>query len=221
MPDRFHKRIPMLHAASAAACLCCAALLSACAGGEDGDSKRSESTADRNAPDSTALSEKSAAMDATTTLSITSTAFEPNQPIPAEFTCDDDDTSPPLKWDRGPEGTVSYAIIVDDPDAPAGTWVHWLAWNITDTELPAGRSKQALVETVVGGMMQGLNSFRKPGYGGPCPPPGKPHRYYFRLYALDTKLDLAGGASRDELEQAMDGHLLADGELMGTYARNR
>jgi len=160
-------------------------------------------------------------MDTTTTkLKITSTAFEAGQPIPQQYTCQGENSSPPLQWEKGPDGTASYALIMDDPDAPAGTWIHWLAWNIKDTELVTNQSQQALVETAVGGMTQGQNSWKKPGYGGPCPPPGKPHRYFFRLYALDTTLDLTGNATRDDLEREMDGHILAEGELMGTYERN-
>lgn len=159
-------------------------------------------------------------MTTTQTLELTSRAFNAGQTIPDQYTCQGDNASPPLSWGRGPDGTKSYALIMDDPDAPAGTWIHWVAWNITGTGLDENESQQALVEAEVGGMQQGSNSWKKPGYGGPCPPPGKPHRYFFRLYALDDTLDLAGGATRDDLERAMDGHILAEGELMGTYARS-
>lgn len=108
-------------------------------------------------------------------------------------------------------------LIADDPDAPVGTWTHWIAWNIPpDNALPENVQKK---ETVADGTRQGKNDFRRIGYGGPCPPPGKPHRYFFKVYALDTKLDLKPGSSRSELETALKGHVLGHTEVMGKYGR--
>jgi len=145
-------------------------------------------------------------------LEITSPAFRNGDTIPQKYTCDGDDISPPLRWTGVTAGTVSFVLIADDPDAPLGTWVHWLIYDI-----PAGES--ALPEAVQGLALEGVNDFRRTGYGGPCPPAGKPHRYYFRLYALDERLDLPAGVGRDDLEKAMQGHVLAEGELMGFYNR--
>ncbi len=149
--------------------------------------------------------------------SIESRAFAKGGEIPAKFTCTGDDVSPALKWNEPPAGTQSLALIADDPDAPAGTWVHWVAYDIAPQtrELPEGAGKGQLP----GGGQQGKNDFRRSGYGGPCPPPGKPHRYFFKLYALDTKLNLKPGATKSDLEQAMKGHVLAQTELMGTFKR--
>ncbi len=151
-------------------------------------------------------------------LTVTSPAFEPGGTIPVEYTCDGDNVSPPLAWNGVPEHTRSLALIMDDPDAPAGTWVHWLLYNIPPqvTELAEA---QPDARQLPGIGLQGHNSFKNSGYGGPCPPRGGPHRYFFRLYALDTVLDLEAGAERRELEQAMQGHILAQGEIMGTYRR--
>jgi Raf kinase inhibitor-like YbhB/YbcL family protein len=138
--------------------------------------------------------------------------------IPARYTCDVQDISPPLQWQGIPEETESIALISDDPDAPMGTWVHWVMWNI-----PA--DKTGLPESVPpdpqlpDGSCQGISDFRRPGYGGPCPPSGT-HRYYFKVYALDTKLDLPRQSLKPDLVQAMKGHILAQGELMGTYKRH-
>jgi hypothetical protein len=123
-----------------------------------------------------------------------------------------------LNWSNAPTGTQAFALIVDDPDAPVGTWTHWIIWNIpaNTAALPEGVPK---VEESAGGARQGSNDFKRIGYGGPCPPPGKPHRYFFKLYALDAKLDAKAGAGRSELERAMKGHVLAQAELMGKYGR--
>jgi Raf kinase inhibitor-like YbhB/YbcL family protein len=145
-------------------------------------------------------------------LVVDSQAFRDGNTIPQKYTCDGDNISPALRWTGVPIGTVSYALIVDDPDAPLGTWVHWLIYDI-----PARES--ALPEAVQGLAVEGKNDFRRTGYGGPCPPAGKPHRYYFRMYALDMTLDLPAGVGRDELEKAMQGHILAEGALMGRYSR--
>jgi Raf kinase inhibitor-like YbhB/YbcL family protein len=148
---------------------------------------------------------------------LTSTAFAPGQPIPSKYTCNGENVSPPLRWSDPPPGTQSLALICDDPDAPAGTWVHWVLYN-----LPA--KTRALLETVPAnadlpdGSRQGKNSGGRLGYSGPCPPSGT-HRYFFNLYALDTVLGLASGADKSQLLQAMQGHILAQTELMGTYKK--
>lgn len=150
-------------------------------------------------------------------MEIKSQAFAQGGLIPAKYTCDGEDVSPPLTWSGAPAGTQSFAVISDDPDAPAGTWVHWVIWNI-----PAGT--QALEENVPklealpNGARQGTTDFRRLGYGGPCPPSGT-HRYSFRLYALDAPLDLRSTATKRELEKAMQGHVLARAELTGKYGR--
>jgi len=152
-----------------------------------------------------------------TSFSVKSTAFVENSAIPKKHTCDGPDVSPALEWSGAPAGTKSLALIADDPDAPLGTWTHWIAWNIPpDNSLREGVQK---TETLADGTRQGKNDFRRIGYGGPCPPPGKPHRYFFKLYALDAKLELKPGASRRELESAMKVHILAEASLMGKYGR--
>ncbi len=146
------------------------------------------------------------------------TAFAEGGAIPKKYTCDGADVSPALQWHDAPAGTQSFALIADDPDAPVGTWTHWIIWNIPGkaTALPEGVAK---VGESGDGALQGKNDFKRIGYGGPCPPPGKPHRYFFRLYALDAKLDAKAGGGRDELERAIKKHMLAETELMGTYGR--
>ena len=128
-------------------------------------------------------------------LLITSSAFSASQNIPKQYTCDGPDVSPQLSWKDAPAGTKSFALIVDDPDAPGGTWVHWVLFNLPGGahELPEGVEKK---EQLASGALQGRNDFRKIGYNGPCPPPGKPHRYLFKLYALDATLDLKGGQAK-------------------------
>ncbi len=148
---------------------------------------------------------------------LTSTAFDNGKTIPSEYTCDGRDVSPPLSWSGAPDGTRSYALIVEDPDAPRGTFIHWVAFNVP----PDVHGFDAEVERegkLSNGAMQGTNGFGNVGYGGPCPPSGT-HRYFFRIYALDTTLDLQPGARSDEVQSAMQGHVLAEGELMGTYSR--
>ena len=151
-------------------------------------------------------------------ISISSNAFEDGGSIPTEYTCEGQDYSPALSWGKVPSGTKTVALIVDDPDAPIGTFTHWLIYNIPADKhkLPERVDKK---ESLADGSLQGVNDFRKIGYNGPCPPPGKPHRYYFKIYALDKRLDLAGGATRSQLEKAMEGHILAKGETMGSYGR--
>ncbi len=151
-------------------------------------------------------------------MAIVSPAFKMGAPIPKKYTGDGPDISPPLTWEGVPKDAKSLALISDDPDAPVGTWVHWVIFNIPPTEkgLPEGVPK---TETLPNGAKQGINDFRKIGYNGPAPPPGKPHRYYFKLYALDTVLNLPSGVKKSDLLRAMEGHILATAEYMGTYQR--
>jgi Raf kinase inhibitor-like YbhB/YbcL family protein len=153
---------------------------------------------------------------------LTSPSFADGATIPSQYTCDGADRSPALSWSGAPAGTKSFALIVDDPDAPAGIWVHWVLFNLpaTATSLP---ENVARTETLpdLGGAIQGRNDSHKAGYAGPCPPPGKPHRYYFKLYALDGSLALHPGASKTDVVRAMDGHTLGNAQLMGTYGRRR
>ncbi len=152
-------------------------------------------------------------------IQLTSPSFKEGQPIPPKFTCKGADISPALEWDAVPEGTRSIALIMDDPDAPRGTWVHWVLWNLPTEarSLPEAVPAKASLDD---GAKQGLNDFPTTGYRGPCPPPGKPHRYYFKLYALDAPLALKEGVARKaDLVAAMKGHILAEGQLMGTFAR--
>ena len=150
--------------------------------------------------------------------SISSPDFQNGKDIPKKFTCDGDDVSPALSWADAPPGSKSFALIADDPDAPRGTWTHWVLFDLpsTTTSLPEGVPK---VGDLPGGGRQGVNDFPKIGYGGPCPPPGKPHRYFFKLYALDNQLKLKAGASKQEVEQSMQNHILGKAELMGKYGR--
>ncbi len=152
---------------------------------------------------------------------LTSAAFKDGAPIPAKYTCDGVDVSPPLAWSGAPAGTRSVALIADDPDAPGGTWVHWVLYNLPAevSDLPENIAKVESLD--LGGARQGRNDFRRPGYGGPCPPPGPAHRYFFKLYALDTRLELKAGAQKKDVEAAMEGHVLGSAQLMGTYARQR
>ena len=147
---------------------------------------------------------------------ITSTAFQPNGMIPTKYTCDGEDVSPPLAWKEAPAGTESFALISDDPDAPGKTWVHWVLYNVPATAngLPEG----GLQSGVIDAGEEGSTDFGRVGYGGPCPPSGV-HRYYFKLYALDTTLSLPSSTTRKDLEKAMQGHTLAQAELMGKYSR--
>ena len=151
-------------------------------------------------------------------LAIHSPDFASGAEIPRAFTCSGEDRSPVLEWKDVPEGTRSFALIADDPDAPAGTWVHWVIFNIpgSSRSLKGGVEKKS---ELADGARQGRNDFGKTGYNGPCPPPGKPHRYFFKLYALSTELKLAAGASKSDVERAMVGHILARAEWMGRYQR--
>ena len=147
-----------------------------------------------------------------TFLIVSSTAIAEGGEIPLKHTCDGDDISPRLSWSGTPEGAQSLVLIVDDPDAPAGTFVHWVIYD-----LPADTG--TLTEGVSDLGTQGSNDFRKLGYGGPCPPKGTAHSYFFKIYALDKQLNLQPGATKAKVEQAMQGHILANGQLMGTYKR--
>ena len=148
---------------------------------------------------------------------LTSPAFEYWKPIPKVHTCHGDDASPVLRWTGGPMAR-SYALVCDDPDAPRGTWDHWVLYNLPGGTVELTQGVPPLPE-LPSGARHGKNSWDKLGYGGPCPPPGNPHRYFFRLYALDISLNLAPGATKGELEQAMGQHTVAQGTLMGTYQR--
>lgn len=165
---------------------------------------------------SASLAQQSAAGGGSMALTLTSSAFAAGAEIPSQYTCKGADTSPTLEWRGSPASAASFAMIMDDPDAPAGTWVHWVLWNVPPKAhfLPQGMPKR---EQLDDGSLQGQNSFKKIGYNGPCPPAGQTHRYFFRLYALDTKLSLAAGASSDQLDAAMKGHVLAQAEYMGTF----
>ncbi len=145
-------------------------------------------------------------------MKLTSAAFSPGGRIPARYTCEGEDVSPPLAWSDPPPGTQSLALIVDDPDAPGRTFTHWLAWGI---DLAARGLEEGERPP-----REGRNDFGAPGYRGPCPPPGHgPHRYRFRLLALDTALDLPAGGGRRDLERAVEGHVLGQAELVGIYER--
>ena len=149
---------------------------------------------------------------------IKSAAFSNGAVIPRQYTCEGRDISPELRWEGAPVGTVSFALICDDPDAPMGVWVHWVIYNIPAVAggLPDGI---AMSESLKDGIRQGYTDFKRTGYGGPCPPSGKPHRYFFRLYALDTMLAIKGKVTKESLFFAMQGHILAQADIMGTYKR--
>ena len=151
-------------------------------------------------------------------MSLRSSAIEAGSSISRLYTCDGRDVSPPLRWDNPPPGTESFAMLCDDPDAPMGNWVHWVIYNI-----PA--AVRALLEAVPAvakledGTLQGKSDFGRIGYGGPCPPRGKPHRYFFKLYALDTQLSLSSGIIESALLKAIEGHVLEEVQFFGTYGR--
>lgn len=148
-------------------------------------------------------------------------AFGNMERIPAVYTCEGENVSPAISWGSVPEGTRSFALIMDDPDAPSGTFTHWVIWNIPADS--AGLNRGVSAESALpSGAMQGTNSARRVGYIGPCPPIGHGrHRYYFRLYALDTLLNVESDATADQLRSAMRGHVLGEAEYMGTYSRDR
>lgn len=151
-------------------------------------------------------------------MELKSTAFQNGGEIPRKHTCDGADASPALAWQGAPAGTRAFALVADDPDAPGGTWVHWVIYDLPAAakELPG---EFATIETLPNGAKQGLNDFRKTGYGGPCPPAGAPHRYFFKLYGLDAPTNLKPRATKQQLLDAIKGHVLAEAELMGKYGR--
>jgi hypothetical protein len=151
-------------------------------------------------------------------LQLTTTAFADSQPIPRRHAYDDQDLSPALQWSGVPPAAKSLALICDDPDAPKGTWVHWVIYNLPPATAGLSEGVPKSPE-LANGAKQGVNDYQRTGYGGPCPPPGKPHRYFFKLYALDLPPDLKSGLTKKDLVAAMDGHILAEGQLMGTYQR--
>jgi Raf kinase inhibitor-like YbhB/YbcL family protein len=150
---------------------------------------------------------------------LSSGAFQNGEAFPRDFTCDGSDASPALSWTGAPDGTKAFALIVDDPDAPGGVFTHWIIYDIPGdaTSLPQGMPKTEIAS----GARQGRNSFGKIGYGGPCPPPGKPHRYFFRLHALSKPLGLKSGATKQDVERAISGSVLGTAELMGKYGRTK
>lgn len=152
------------------------------------------------------------------TFDLTSSAFQDGDVIPKTYTCEGSDASPPLHWSIPPAGTRSYVIIADDPDAPGGTWVHWVIYNLS-LDLRGLSEGVPAKERLPNGSVQGLNDFKRIGYGGPCPPPGKPHRYYFTLYALDMVLDLKPRETKAQVLEACKGHILAEAKLMGKFGR--
>lgn len=160
-----------------------------------------------------------AALTPTPSFELISTAFGQGEPIPAKYSCDGEDVSPPLAWGEPPAGTQSLALIMDDPDAPGGTWDHWILFNIPpelralQEDLPITGKNQDPEAIFVGN-----NSWGRAGYGGPCPPSGT-HRYFFKMYALDTTINLLPGATKQELLNAMEGRILAESELMGMFSR--
>jgi Raf kinase inhibitor-like YbhB/YbcL family protein len=152
------------------------------------------------------------------TIKLSSTAFKEGEMIPSKYTCDGENISPPIKWENLPTNTKSIALITDDPDAPAGTWVHWIIYNIK-SDIKELSEKLPSDKQIPNGAKQGITSFNKTGYGGPCPPNGA-HRYYFKVYALDTEI-ITDELKKDDLLKAMEGHILAQGELMGKYQRKQ
>ena len=151
-------------------------------------------------------------------MEITSSAFQPGKPIPAKHTCQGQNLSPALEWEGEPARTKSVALIVDDPDAPSKVWVHWVIFNLPSGQgaLPEGMARDPILAN---GTRQGMNDSGQSGWDGPCPPPGGPHRYYFRLYAIDKVLGLEAKCTKEQLLAAMKGHILAEGSLMGTFQR--
>ena len=149
-----------------------------------------------------------------------SSAFEAGATIPRKYTCDGENVSPPLRWSRVPAGTKSLALIADDPDAPGGTWSHWVVYDLPPDAAALGENTPK-TESLANGAKQGMNDFQQVGYGGPCPPPGPAHRYFFRLYALDRVFELKSKANRQQLLAAIQSHTIAEAELVGRYQRQR
>lgn len=151
-------------------------------------------------------------------MQVTSPAFAEGEFIPRRYTCDGDDLSPPLEWLDVPSGARSMAVVCDDPDAPAGTWVHWVIYGLSAAVTGLAEGVRP-VEVTADGAKQGVNDFRRIGYGGPCPPPDAAHRYFFRLYAMDCEVDLSPGATKAALLKAIEGHVVEEAALMGRYKR--
>jgi len=151
-------------------------------------------------------------------MKITSSAFEEGKPIPAKYSCDGKDVSPPLRWTGVPSTAKTLALTVDDPDAPVGDWFHWIVYNlpVSTTELTEGLPK---FENLPKGGKQAMNDFKRLGYGGPCPPVGKPHRYFFKLYALDVQFNLPANTDGKQFMNALTNHVVAQTGIMGTYQR--
>jgi hypothetical protein len=149
---------------------------------------------------------------------LSSSAFQSNQPIPKKYTCDGSDTSVPLTWTDPPTGARSFALIADDPDAPRRTWVHWVLYDLPATTMELAEGVPT-TEKLQNGAIQGKNDFGKTGYGGPCPPPGPAHHYHFKLYALSDQIRLKPGATKQQVLDAMKGHVIGQTELIGTYKR--
>jgi Raf kinase inhibitor-like YbhB/YbcL family protein len=161
----------------------------------------------------------SSASPAAHPMAVSSGSFPNGGYIPKQFTCDGADISPELSWTNPPPGAQSFALIAEDPDAPVGTWTHWVIFDLPPStrSLPEGVGK--MMDQLPDGGRQGANDFGKIGYGGPCPPPGKPHRYFFKLYAVDRKLDLKPSSTRARFDEALKNHVLDEAEWMGRYGR--
>ncbi|HEY7164201.1 MAG TPA: YbhB/YbcL family Raf kinase inhibitor-like protein [Candidatus Binatia bacterium] len=155
---------------------------------------------------------------ASVSFALVSSAFQNGSDIPRKFTCDGDDVSPALRWENIPAATRAFALIADDPDAPGGTWVHWVAYDISPALKELGEAV-AKAQTLPNGAKQGVNDFRRVGYSGPCPPPGQAHRYFFKLYSLDAPTTLKPRATKQQLLDAIKDHVLSETELMGRYKR--
>ena len=153
-------------------------------------------------------------------LSVQSSSLRAGAAIPKRYTCDGEDLSPEISWSGAPEAAKEFAVICDDPDAPGGTFTHWVLWGIprSAASLPEGVAAGDEIASL-GSARQGTNGFRVRGYRGPCPPPGKPHHYHFRVYALSDRIDLPAGSTVERLRSAMSGHVVAEGEIVGTYGR--
>jgi Raf kinase inhibitor-like YbhB/YbcL family protein len=152
-------------------------------------------------------------------IELLSPAFREGEAIPIQYPSDGANISPPLRWGRIPKNSQSLALICEDPDAPSGAFVHWVIFNLPPIVADLPEATPTSEELVESGAIQGVNDFNNLGYDGPCPPPGKPHRYLFHLYSLDTKLQLQAGATKQEFERAAEGHIIGEGLLMGVYKR--